>query len=268
MSAWCCVESRKGADTGEPFLAPCSWAGLCTAPLLPSPLCDASCPGTVTIGSQLCPVSSATNKCCCICSHLLLAFALQRHRATGSPSVPVPDLGWAVLVWPWLALPVPKPSAGSLLGGTGLAPCPGPAWPCLASKDGRALPVPTSGRAGPGSSLHGVRSKPLCTPVRLGATIVYEWAAGVCVIPGSLVSLEQPRAGCLAGLRSVPPLPRPPRWRPETLGCCVSTGLKALGLVPCHQTSYWLGTGAWPAPACLLGWGAPACTHRPTGQRG
>lgn len=118
-------EGREGSQGwgGCRSLPRAAGQGWCTAPLfLPSPLHDASCPGTVTVGSQLCPVCSAAKKCSWFCSYLLLVFALVRQRATSSPSVPVSFLGWAVPLLPWLALPAPKPSAGSLLGGTGLAP--------------------------------------------------------------------------------------------------------------------------------------------------
>jgi len=85
----------------------------CAAPFLPLALRDASCLGTVTPGSQLCPVSSVTNKCSRICRHLLLAFAVQRCSAASSASVPVPLRRGTVLLWPWLALPAPKPGAGT-----------------------------------------------------------------------------------------------------------------------------------------------------------
>lgn len=108
----------KGAGAGERCSLPCAAVlGWCTVPFfLPMPLHDASCPGAMTVGAQLCLFCSAANKCSWVCSSLLPVFALERHRATGSPSVPVPSL------WPWLVLPAPKPSAGSLLGGTGRAP--------------------------------------------------------------------------------------------------------------------------------------------------
>lgn len=62
----------------------------CTArQFLPLPLCDTSCPGVMALGHQLCPVCSGTNRNW-VCCHLLFAFALERHRATGSPPLPVP----------------------------------------------------------------------------------------------------------------------------------------------------------------------------------
>lgn len=81
---------------------------------------------------------------------------------------------------------------------------------------------------------------------------------------GSLVSLEQPRAGCgtPAGLHSLPLLPRPPQWVPETPEV----------LCLCRAEGAWLST---PSPnqllaghgglagSCLLvgGGGGPACTQ-------
>lgn len=103
------------------FFAPCSRSGVAhSAPVFPSPLCDASCPGAVAAGSQLCLVCSAANKCSWFCSRLLI-YALERHRATGSLSVLSSLLGGLCLSGPGLPCLLPSPVLAACRE-TGLVP--------------------------------------------------------------------------------------------------------------------------------------------------
>lgn len=160
-------------------------------------------------------------------------------------------------LWPWLALPVSTPDVPAACGWAQPLPLPGPAWPCLPGRDSRTLPVRALG-----FPLWGQVQAPL-HPSGAGGD---HHVSGQ---PESLLNLEQRRAGygALAALCSLPPLPRPLRWLPETPGSLRLCRAEGAWLVPPPPNQLLAGHGSLASSCLLVGWGNPACAHRPAGQR-
>lgn len=67
---------------------------------------------------------------------------------------------------------------------------------------------------------------------------------------------------------SLLPLPRPPQWVTETLGVLCLGSSEGPWLSTSSLNQLPLGMGAWPAPSCLLGWGALPAPPGQWGQAG